>query len=70
MESDNRQVEALPKEVSRRRGRPVAPAPAALEDEGTTRALDKTRLTTYAGAVHDVTLAQMDKAIKLHLAID
>ena len=34
------------------------------------RAVDKTRLTKYVGAIHDEMLTQVEKAIKLHLAID
>jgi mRNA interferase MazF len=34
------------------------------------RAVDKTRLTKYVGTVHDETVAHVEKAIKLHLAID
>jgi mRNA-degrading endonuclease toxin of MazEF toxin-antitoxin module len=34
------------------------------------RAVDKTRLTKYVGTIHDETLAHVEKAIKLHLAID
>jgi mRNA interferase MazF len=34
------------------------------------RAVDKTRLTKYVGTVHDETLAHVEKAIKLHLALD
>ena len=32
--------------------------------------VDKTRLTKYVGTVHDETLAHVEKAIKLHLALD
>jgi mRNA-degrading endonuclease toxin of MazEF toxin-antitoxin module len=34
------------------------------------RAVDKTGLTKYVGTIHDETLTQVEKAIKLHLAID
>jgi mRNA interferase MazF len=34
------------------------------------RAVDKTRLTRYAGGVHEETMEKVEKAIKLHLAMD
>ena len=34
------------------------------------RAVDKVRLTRYVGTVHEETIEKVEKAIKLHLAID
>jgi mRNA interferase MazF len=34
------------------------------------RAVDKARLTRYAGTVHEETMEKVEKAIRLHLAMD
>jgi mRNA interferase MazF len=34
------------------------------------RAVDKTRLTRYVGGVHEETMENVERAIKLHLAMD
>jgi mRNA interferase MazF len=34
------------------------------------RAVDKARLTRYTGTVHEETMEKVEKAIKLHLAMD